>query len=250
MNIPKAKVVLETALLCAYEPLSLSDMRRLYLDCEDAGAIVSVDSIKSMLEELRVDWSGKGIELVSLSTGWRVQSKPEMRVYLDRINPEKPQKYSRATLETLAIIAYRQPVTRGDIEEIRGVAVNSQTIKLLEERGWIDVIGHRDVPGRPALLATTKNFLNDLGLLSLEKLPQLPELSKENLRGDILHEMNAMLPNFIANGDLSAASINEMSKNVAVNEGSVIPGVASLEADALSVASLVEAHTSDPAPKY
>ena len=163
MNTPGAKTVLETALLFAYEPLSLSDMRRLYGEGDESG--VSVDAIKSILEELREDWSGKGIEIVNLSTGWRVQSKPEMRVYLDRLNPEKPQKYSRATLETLAIIAYRQPVTRGDIEEIRGVAVNSQTIKLLEERGWIDVVGHRDVPGRPALLATTKQFLNDLGLL-------------------------------------------------------------------------------------
>lgn len=249
MNTPGAKTVLETALLCAYEPLSLSDMRRLYGDGDESGAGVSVDAIKSILEELREDWSGKGIEIVSLSTGWRVQSKPEMRVYLDRLNPEKPQKYSRATLETLAIIAYRQPVTRGDIEEIRGVAVNSQTIKLLEERGWIDAIGHRDVPGRPALLATTKQFLNDLGLVSLEKLPQLQELSKESLHADLLREMKAVEASFIADGDSSATCIEEVSRNIVVNDDSVIPGVEGLEANALSVASHVEVLTPDPAPK-
>lgn len=242
MNTPGAKKVLETALLCSYEPLSLSDMRRLY---DQPG--VSIDAIKSMLEELRVDWLDKGVEIVSLSTGWRVQSKPEMRVYLDRLNPEKPQKYSRAALETLAIIAYRQPVTRGDIEEIRGVAVNSQIIKLLEERGWIDVIGHRDVPGRPALLATTKQFLNDLGLVSLEKLPQVQTLSKESLCGDILREMMAIEGGgFIANGDSSIARIQEASRNIAVDDSSVIPGVEGLEANALSVASHVEVLTPDP----
>jgi segregation and condensation protein B len=247
MNTPEAKTVLETALLCAYEPLSLSDMRRLYGENSESG--VSVDAIKSMLEELRADWSGKGIEIVNLSTGWRVQSKPEMRVYLDRLNPEKPQKYSRATLETLAIIAYRQPVTRGDIEEIRGVAVNSQTIKLLEERGWIDAIGHRDVPGRPALLATTKQFLNDLGLVSLERLPQLQELSKESLHGDLLREMAAVEANCIANGDSSVACIEEISRSIVVNDDSVIPGVEGLEANALTVASHVEVLTPDPAPE-
>lgn len=217
------------------------------MDGDESG--VSVDAIKSMLEELRADWSDKGIEIVSLSAGWRVQSKPEMRVYLDRLNPEKPQKYSRATLETLAIIAYRQPVTRGDIEEIRGVAVNSQTIKLLEERGWIDVIGHRDVPGRPALLATTKQFLNDLGLLSLEKLPQLQELSKEGLHGDILREMKAVEVDLIANGASSPACIGEVFRNIVVDDDSVIPSVEGLEANTLSVASHVEVLTPDPAPE-
>jgi segregation and condensation protein B len=139
---------------------------------------VGADTIKLMLEELRHDWRDRGIEVVSLATGWRFQSRPEMKQYLDRLNPEKPQKYSRATLETLAIIAYRQPVTRGDIEEIRGVTVNSQTIKMLEDRGWIDVIGHREVIGRPALLGTTKQFLDDLGLASLSQLPPLQQLSE------------------------------------------------------------------------
>lgn len=159
MNTPEAKKVLETALLCAHQPLSVHDMTKLFIGLEDA---LDIKGINAILDELRSDWLGKGIEMVFLSSGWRVQSKPEMKVYLDRLNPEKPQRYSRATMETLAIIAYRQPVTRGDIEEIRGVAVNSQTIKLIEERGWIDVVGHRDVPGHPALLATTKQFLSDL----------------------------------------------------------------------------------------
>jgi segregation and condensation protein B len=173
MNTPEAKRVLETALLCAHEPLSLNDIKKLYVAHDEADSEVGVDAIKLMLEELRSDWSDKGIEVVSLSTGWRFQSRPEMKMYLDRLNPEKPPKYSRATLETLAIIAYRQPVTRGDIEEIRGVTVNTQTIRMLEDRNWIEAIGHRDVPGRPALFATTKRFLDDLGLASLDQLPPL-----------------------------------------------------------------------------
>ncbi len=246
MNTAEAKIVLETALLCAFEPLSFSDMRRLYADGNESG--FSVDAIKSMLEELRADWSERGVEIVCLSAGWRVQSKPEMRVYLDRLNPEKPQKYSRATLETLAIIAYRQPVTRGDIEEIRGVSVNSQTIKLLEERGWIDVIGHRDVPGRPALLATTKQFLNDLGLLSLENLPQLQAPLKEGLQGNILNEMK-LAANLIANANLSMDCVRELSRNVEVDDDSIMPGVEGRGANALFVASHVEVLTPDPAPE-
>jgi len=145
-----------------------------------------------MLEELRDDWIDKGIEVVSLSTGWRFQSRPEMKIYLERLNPEKPPKYSRATLETLAIITYRQPVTRGDIEEIRGVTVNSQTIKMLEDRGWIESIGHRDVPGRPALFATTKHFLDDLGLTSLDQLPPLQQVEKGDMQGSALLEMQGL----------------------------------------------------------
>ncbi|HJV74051.1 MAG TPA: SMC-Scp complex subunit ScpB [Noviherbaspirillum sp.] len=179
MNTTEAKKVLETALLCAHEPLSINDMKKLYVENGGSSEEIGADTIKSMLEELRSDWSDKGIEVVSLSTGWRFQSRPEMKKYLDRLNPEKPPKYSRATLETLAIIAYRQPVTRGDIEEIRGVTVNSQTIKMLEDRGWIEAIGHRDVPGRPALFATTRQFLDDLGLTSLEQLPPLQQVTKE-----------------------------------------------------------------------
>jgi segregation and condensation protein B len=177
MNNAEAKKVLETTLLCAHEPLSVNDLKKLYVEPDEDGGEFSAEKIKLMLEELRNEWIGKGIELVSLSTGWRFQSRPEMKIYLDRLNPEKPPKYTRATLETLAIIAYRQPVTRGDIEEIRGVTVNSQTIKMLEDRGWIESIGHRDVPGRPSLFATTKQFLDDLGLTSLNQLPPLQQVA-------------------------------------------------------------------------
>ena len=144
-----------------------------------------------MLEELQQDWANKGIEVVSLSTGWRFQSRPEMKTYLDRLNPEKPPRYSRATLETLAIIAYRQPVTRGDIEEIRGVTVSSHTVKLLEDRGWIESIGQRDVPGRPGLFATTRQFLDDLGLSSLDQLPPLQQVAKGDAQGGVLQELRA-----------------------------------------------------------
>lgn len=178
MDIDEAKKVLEAALLCAHEPLSINGMRKLYAESEDGDSPVSAEMIRVMLDSLREDWMDRGLQVVSLSNGWRFQSRPEMKMYLDRLNPEKPPKYSRATLETLAIIAYRQPVTRGDIEEIRGVAVNSQTIKMLEERGWIDVVGHRDVLGRPALLATTKQFLDDLGLKTLADLPQLQQIAQ------------------------------------------------------------------------
>lgn len=167
MNTQEARIVLETALICAQEPLKLSELRKLFVDG------VSADTVRALLEDLRGEWSGRGVELVSLATGWRFQSKPAMRTYLDRLHPEKPPKYSRAVLETLAIIAYRQPVTRGDIEEIRGVAVSTQVVKQLEDRDWIEVIGHRDVPGRPALYATTKHFLDDLGLKALDELPSL-----------------------------------------------------------------------------
>ncbi|MES3022898.1 MAG: SMC-Scp complex subunit ScpB [Pseudomonadota bacterium] len=182
MNTDEAKRVLETALLCAREPLSIHSLKKLFVDVDDKGRPmgegVSSDAVKLMLEELRQDWEQRGVEVVNLATGWRFQSRPEMKQYLERLNPEKPTKYSRATLETLAIIAYRQPVTRGDIEEIRGVAVNSQTIKMLEDRGWVDVLGHREVIGRPALLGTTKQFLDDLGLSSLSGLPPLQQLSE------------------------------------------------------------------------
>lgn len=181
MNTDEAKRVLETALLCAREPMSIHGMKKLFAEVDaqgrQVGAGVGADTIKILLEELRQDWDGRGIEIVSLASGWRFQSRPEMKPYLDRLSPEKPPKYSRATLETLAIIAYRQPVTRGDIEEIRGVAVNSQTIKMLEDRGWIDVVGHREVVGRPALLGTTKQFLDDLGLASLGGLPPLEAIA-------------------------------------------------------------------------
>lgn len=167
MNTEEAKRILETALICAQAPLPLRDMRALFNDQ------IGADTLKSLLDELISDWSGKGVELVPLSSGWRFQSRPEMRSYLDRLNPEKPPKYSRAVLETLTIIAYRQPVTRGDIENIRGVTVASPIIKQLEDRGWIEAIGYRESPGRPALYGTTRQFLDDLGLDSLDRLPEL-----------------------------------------------------------------------------
>jgi len=177
MNMAEAKRVLETALICSQQPLPLRDMRALFN--ETLGA----DSIKELLEALKNDWMDKGAELVTVSTGWRFQSRPEMREYLDRLHPEKPPRYTRATLETLAIIAYRQPVTRGDMEDIRGVTINSLLIKQLEDRGWVEVIGHREAAGRPALFATTRQFLDDLGLASLDQLPLLESLAHQ---GDTL----------------------------------------------------------------
>jgi segregation and condensation protein B len=174
MNSQDAKRVLETALICASQPLPLRDMRVLFAD------EIGPDTLRSLLDELTREWDDRGVELVALSTGWRLQSRPEMREYLDRLNPEKPPKYSRAVMETLAIIAYRQPVTRGDIEDIRGVTVASQIVKQLEDRGWVEVIGYRESPGRPALLATTKQFLDDLGLASLEQLPLLAGTAGES----------------------------------------------------------------------
>ena len=167
MKMLDAKSILEAALICAQQPMSIHDMQLLL------GQDHPVAGIRLLLTELQQDWSQRGIELVPLASGWRFQSCAEMRVYLDRLYPEKPPRYARATLETLAIIAYRQPVTRGDIEDIRGVTVNSLTIKQLEDRGWIEVIGHRDTVGRPALFATTRHFLDDLGLASLDQLPLL-----------------------------------------------------------------------------
>jgi segregation and condensation protein B len=167
MNMADARRILETALICSQQPLQIRDMRVLF----DEG--VSSDTLKLLLQELQRDWAQRGVELVNVATGWRFQSRPEMRQYLDRLHPEKPPRYTRATLETLAIIAYRQPVTRGDIEDVRGVTVNSLLLKQLEDRGWIEVIGHRETVGRPALFATTRHFLDDLGLESLDQLPLL-----------------------------------------------------------------------------
>lgn len=199
MNTVEAKKVLETALLCTHEALSINELKKLFaVHPEDAESVPDSDAIKAMLEEIVQEWEGRGVELVNLSTGWRFQSRAEMKVFLDRLNPEKPPRYTRATLETLAIIAYRQPVTRGDIEEIRGVAVNSQTIKLLEDRGWVDVIGHRDVPGRPELLATTRQFLDDLGLSSLEQLPPLQQVGADVLPAEAAAAIQAIEQNLQA----------------------------------------------------
>ncbi len=170
LDIEKAKSVLETALLIAQEPMTVNELRRLF-DQE-----LSADTIRRLLEDIREAWADRGVELVNVASGWRFRAKPEMQGFLDRLSPQKPPKYSRAVMETLAIIAYRQPVTRGDIEEVRGVAVSTNIVKTLEARGWIEVIGHREAPGRPALYGTTRQFLDDLCLRSLEELPALDDL--------------------------------------------------------------------------
>ncbi len=180
MNTADAKRVLETALICSQQPLPLREMGVLFDDSLDA------PSIEALLLELQQDWDGRGVELVKVATGWRFQSRPEMRPFLDRLHPEKPPRYTRATLETLAIVAYRQPVTRGDIENIRGVTVNSLLIKQLEDRGWIEVIGHRETVGRPALFATTRHFLDDLGLASLDQLPLMETAAQQSDALDML----------------------------------------------------------------
>ena len=172
MEPQEAKRILEAALLSAQEPRSLDELKRLFDDQ------IAPDTLKNLLEELRADWSGRSVELVKLASGWRFQTRLDFQPYLERLAPEKPPRYSRAVMETLAIIAYRQPVTRGDIEDIRGVVVSSQIVQTLENRGWIDVVGHRDTPGRPALYATTRRFLDDLGLRSLQELPPLEEVAK------------------------------------------------------------------------
>ena len=198
MNTSEAKRVLETALICASGPLPLPEMKALF-DGE-----LATDTLRRLLDELSNDWQDRGVELVALASGWRFQSRPELRIYLDRLHPEKPPRYSRAAMETLAIVAYRQPVTRGDIEDIRGVTVSSQIVKQLEDRGWIDAIGYREAPGRPALYATTRQFLDDLGLASLDQLPAIdgnldPESSMRALEAldaspPLIDDAQALLP--------------------------------------------------------
>ncbi|MBC7781827.1 MAG: SMC-Scp complex subunit ScpB [Proteobacteria bacterium] len=169
-DVEHVKRVLETALLTAEEPLSIAQLRRLF-DEE-----LAAEPIRRLLEALRADWEGRGIELTQVASGWRFRARPELQQFLDRLRPEKPPRYSRAVMETLAIIAYRQPVTRGDIESVRGVTVSGALVKTLEQRGWVEAIGHKEVPGRPALYATTAQFLDDLNLTSLGDLPPLEDL--------------------------------------------------------------------------
>lgn len=184
MDIQEAKRIVEAALLCAQEPLPVGELRRLFLD--EFGA----DTIRQILDEISTDWLDRGIELITLPNGYRFQSRLDVREYLERLNPEKPPKYSRAVMETLAIIAYRQPVTRGDIEEIRGVTVATSVMKALEDRGWIDVIGHRDAPGRPGLYATTRQFLLDLGLKALSDLPPLDANTGAQIAGQTVMDFS------------------------------------------------------------
>jgi segregation and condensation protein B len=214
MNTQEAKTVLETALLVAERPLSTAELRHLFADQLD------VETVRTLLEELRTDWTTRGVELVAIATGWRFQSRASMRAYLDRLNPEKPPKYSRAVLETLAIIAYRQPVTRGDIEEIRGVTVASQMIKLLEERGWVEVVGQRETAGRPALFATTAAFLNDLNLRSLKELPPI-DSAKETVPVEFELQFNAAV-------EVAAVNVTEPAFAPPKNDPSAISATAVL----------------------
>jgi len=183
IDLGEVKRVLEAALLSTAEPLTVQQLRRLFAGEVDA------DNIRKVLDELKGEWSERSVELTSVASGWRFRVKPDYQRFLDRISSERPPRYSRAVLETLAIIAYRQPATRGDIEEIRGVAVSPPTLKALEERGWVEIVGYRETPGRPALFATTKRFLDDLNLRSLEELPPLDEL-----QSTVLETITAVAP--------------------------------------------------------
>ena len=195
MNTLDAKRILEAALICAPQPVVMRDLRTLFDNS------LGFDTIKALLLELQNDWAQRGVELVQVASGWRFQSRPELRFHLERLYPEKPPRYARATLETLAIIAYKQPVTRGDIEDIRGVTVNSLTIKQLEDRGWVEVVGYRETIGRPALLATTRQFLDDLGLYGLEQLPAIDGHALEQV--DFLQMLQPAAEALTANQDVA-----------------------------------------------
>ncbi|RUR65794.1 SMC-Scp complex subunit ScpB [Variovorax guangxiensis] len=213
MNTADAKRILETALICSSQPLPVRDMRVLFDD--ELGA----DTIKALLLELQEDWAQRGLELVSVGSGWRFQSRPEMRDHLDRLHPEKPPRYTRAALETLAIIAYRQPATRGDMEDIRGVTINSLILKQLEDRGWVEVIGHRETVGRPALYATTRQFLDDLGLASLDQLPLIETPAQQAALVDALEqasgEQQGLPIDAAPEGDADASGSAELELSLA-----------------------------------
>jgi segregation and condensation protein B len=217
MNSLEAKRVLETALLCASQPLQVRELRQLFHD--ELGA----DTIKTLLQDIQLDWAQRGLELVNVASGWRMQSRPEMRDFLDRLHPEKPPKYSRAALETLAIIAYRQPVTRGDMEDIRGVTVNSLVIKQLEDRGWVEVIGHRETVGRPMLYATTRQFLDDLGVASLD---QLPPLEAQHASEGFFEQLTAQVEEEADSSQLSMA-LEATDEDSEISEAS--PSAASID---------------------
>ena len=238
MNTVDAKRVLETALICSHQPIQIRDLRVLFSDA------LGADTIRTLLEEMQLDWAQRGVELVQVATGWRFQSRPEMREYLDRLNPEKPPKYSRAVMETLAIIAYRQPVTRGDMEDIRGVTVNSLVIKQLEDRGWVEVIGHRETVGRPSLYATTRQFLDDLGLASLD---QLPVFDSAQAQANAFARLGEDDPSLQLDMALESADATEVA---APAEGDAVPEVATQAPTALSEEAPIFELSSprDPAP--
>ncbi len=240
MNTADARRILETALICAQQPLSVRDLRVLFDDA------LGADTIRELLGELQQAWTQRGVELVCVASGWRFQSRPEMREYLDRLHPEKPPRYTRATLETLAIIAYRQPVTRGDMEEIRGVTISSQLLKQLEDRGWVEVIGHREAAGRPALYATTRQFLDDLGLASLD---QLPELQSPSPQADALAGLAGELPQALvadAEGASAGADSLPIETGLFADEPSVPAEPPTVDEPAPSAAT--DADDPDPAP--
>ncbi|MCJ9674856.1 SMC-Scp complex subunit ScpB [Neorhizobium sp. SHOUNA12B] len=251
MNTADAKRILETALICSSQPLPVRDMRVLFDD------ELGVDTIKVLLLELQEDWAQRGLELVNVASGWRFQSRPEMRDHLDRLHPEKPPRYTRAALETLAIIAYRQPVTRGDMEDIRGVTINSLILKQLEDRGWVEVIGHRETVGRPALYATTRQFLDDLGLASLDQLPLIETPAQQAALVDALDQASGNqpgLPMEIAgesDADASAATDAALEAELTQpgaagpeateNQAQDEPQAAEAHAEALDAAEAIEA---------
>lgn len=211
-DVESAKRVLEAVLLASQEPLASNELRRIF-DNE-----LSAETLRKLLDELRLDWQGRGVELVQVATGWRFQTRAEYQKFIERLRPERPVRYSRAVMETLAIIAYRQPVTRGDIEEIRGVGVSSQILKTLEARGWIDVVGHKEVPGRPALFATTKALLDDLGLRSLQELPPLTQLEELEARAEgaeFIAEGAELLPEGAELPPQGPALLSDLSASVA-----------------------------------
>jgi len=234
MNTVDAKRVLETALICSHQPIQIRDLRVLFSDA------LGADTIRTLLEELQLDWAQRGVELVQVATGWRFQSRPEMREFLDRLNPEKPPKYSRAVMETLAIIAYRQPVTRGDMEDIRGVTVNSLVIKQLEDRGWVEVIGHRETVGRPSLYATTRQFLDDLGLASLD---QLPVFDSAQAQANAFARLGEDDPSLQMDMALESAEATEMAASVEGDVAAPTPTALSDEAPIFELSS-----PRDPAP--
>ncbi|RYX95758.1 MAG: SMC-Scp complex subunit ScpB [Comamonadaceae bacterium] len=229
MNTTDARRILETALICAQQPLTLRDLGVLF------NGVLTADSIKLALEQLQDDWASRGVELVHVASGWRFQSRPEMREHLDRLHPEKPPRYTRATLETLAIIAYRQPVTRGDMEDIRGVTINSLILKQLEDRGWVDVIGHRETVGRPALYATTRQFLDDLGI---ESLDQLPAMDSGTGQGSGLQQIEfGLSENLLLGEELAEAAVSALQAPL---EGAVDEGLAQAATTATAAATAVE----------
>ena len=256
MNTADAKRILETALICSSQPLPVRDMRVLFDD------ELGVDTIKVLLLELQEDWAQRGLELVSVGSGWRFQSRPEMRDHLDRLHPEKPPRYTRAALETLAIIAYRQPATRGDMEDIRGVTINSLILKQLEDRGWVEVIGHRETVGRPGLYATTRQFLDDLGLASLDQLPLIETPAQQAALVDALERasgdqqglpMDAAPEVVEVAENAENAEIAETAEAVEAAQAQVAEDAASAEAtEALSVpeAEPEAESTAEPEPAF